>query len=74
MRSERVKILASFSASFSKLSAPSVSMKKTRQFASSLNTGSDQIQMPWVQLETEGSTLNYIFRYIPLCRPVQASD
>jgi len=41
-----VNILASFSASFYKLSEPSVSIKNTKQFATSLKIGYDQIQIP----------------------------
>lgn len=60
MRRDKVNILASVSASFYKLSDPSVSKKNTKQLRVGLKTGSDHIQIPCVQLLTAESTLNYI--------------
>jgi hypothetical protein len=60
MRRDSVNILASVSASFYKLSDPSVSKKNTKQLRLGLNMGSDHIQIPCVQLLTVESTLNYI--------------
>lgn len=60
MRRDSVNILASVSASFYKLSDPSVSKKNTKQLRLGLKTGSDHIQIPFVQLLTAESTLNYV--------------
>lgn len=74
MSSASVNILASFSASFSKLSEPSVSRKKMKQLRVGLKIGSDHIQMPWVQLETEASTWNWIVLRLLLVQRVRACD